>query len=140
LPAGVTVALLTNLSNANAVRETAEIQAAARQLGVRLVTFNTTTPDDIEAAFRSFAAQKIGGLMTANEPLFYINRDHVIALAARRGFPAIYSDRFFVEAGGLMSYGPRVPRRFAWPVSTPVGFSAARSPPTCRCSNTRRLS
>jgi putative tryptophan/tyrosine transport system substrate-binding protein len=59
LPAGVTVALLTNPSNANAVRETAEIQAAAHQLGVRLVTFNTTTPDDIEAAFRSFAAQKI---------------------------------------------------------------------------------
>jgi hypothetical protein len=40
--------------------------------------------------------------MTANEPLFYSNRDHVIALAAGR---AIYTDRLFVEAGGLMSYG-----------------------------------
>jgi putative tryptophan/tyrosine transport system substrate-binding protein len=105
LPAGVAVALLTNPSNANAVRETAEIQAAARQLGVRLVTFNTTTPDDIEAAFRSFAGQKIGGLMTANEPLLYFDRHHVIALAAGRAFPTIYTDRLFVEAGGLMSYG-----------------------------------
>jgi len=104
LPAEAAVALLSNPTNANAARETAEIQAAARQLGVGLLIFNTTTPDDIEAAFTSFAAQTISGLMTAAEPLFFQNRDRVIALAARYAIPAIYPGQSFFEAGGLMTY------------------------------------
>jgi putative tryptophan/tyrosine transport system substrate-binding protein len=104
LPAEATVALLSNPSNANAVRETAEIQAAARQLGVRLLIFNITTPNDIDAAFTSFATQKIGGLMNAAEPLFFQNRDRLVTLAARYAIPAIYSGYTFFEAGGLMTY------------------------------------
>jgi len=104
LPTEAAVALLTNPTNANAARETAAMQAAARQLGVRLVIFNTTTPDDIEAAFTDFAARKISGFMTAAEPLFFLDRDRVIALAARYAIPAIYSSRIFFEAGGLMTY------------------------------------
>jgi putative tryptophan/tyrosine transport system substrate-binding protein len=91
-----------------AARETAEIQAAARQLGVHLLIFNTTTLDDIEAAFTSFTTQKISRLMTASEPIFFLYRERLVALAARQAFPAIYSERFFVEAGGLMSYGASV--------------------------------
>jgi putative tryptophan/tyrosine transport system substrate-binding protein len=105
LPAEATVALLSNPSNANAVRETAEIQAAARQLGVRLLIFNVTTTDDIEAAFTSFRAQKINGLMTIGDPLFFQYHDLIVALSARHAIPAIYSDRIFAQAGGLISYG-----------------------------------
>jgi putative ABC transport system substrate-binding protein len=105
LPADAAVALLTNPTNANAVRERDEIQAAARLLGVRLIMFNATTTDDIKAAFAGFVAQRIGGFMTAAEPLFFLNRDLIVALAARHAIPAIYSDRTFFEAGGLMSYG-----------------------------------
>ena len=105
LPAEAAVALLTNPTNANAARDTAEIQAAARQLGVRLLIFNTTTPDDIEAPFTSFAAQKVGGFTNAADPLFFRYSDRIVALAARHAIPAIYSDGSFVEAGGLMSYG-----------------------------------
>jgi putative ABC transport system substrate-binding protein len=104
LPADAAVALLSNPTNANAARERDEIQAAARLLGVRLVIFNATTTNDIEAAFAGFAAQRIGGFMTAAEPLFFQNRDRIVALAARHALPAIYSDRQFFEAGGLMTY------------------------------------
>jgi len=104
LPAEAAVALLTNPINANAARETAEIQVAARQLGVRLLIFNTTTLDDIEAAFTSFAAQKIGGFMNAAEPLFFLNRHRIVALAARYTIPAIYSGYAFFVVGGLMAY------------------------------------
>jgi putative tryptophan/tyrosine transport system substrate-binding protein len=105
LPAEATVAYLTNSTNANTARLTVTMEAAAHQLGVRLVIFNTTTPDDIEAAFTSFSAQKIRGLMTAGDPLFFQYRYRLVALAARHAIPAIYSDRFFTEAAGLMSYG-----------------------------------
>jgi putative tryptophan/tyrosine transport system substrate-binding protein len=109
LPADAAIALLTNPTNANAVRERDEIQAAARLLGVRLVIFNATTTDDIKAAFAGFVAQRIGGFMTAAEPLFFQNRDLIVALAARQAIPAIYSDRVFFEGGGLMSYGTDLP-------------------------------
>jgi putative tryptophan/tyrosine transport system substrate-binding protein len=80
------------------VRERDEIQAAARLLGgVRLVIFNATTTDDIKVA------QRIGGFMTAAEPLFFENDHLIVALAARHAIPAIYSDRTFFDAGGLMS-------------------------------------
>jgi putative ABC transport system substrate-binding protein len=105
LPADAAVALLTNATNANAVREKDGIQAAARLLGVRLIMFNATTTDDIKAAFAGFVAQRIGGFMTAAEPLFFQNRDLIVALAARHAIPAIYSDSIFIDAGGLMSYG-----------------------------------
>jgi putative tryptophan/tyrosine transport system substrate-binding protein len=106
VPAEAAVAFLINPTNANAARETAATQAAARQLGVRLLISNTTTPDDIDVAFTSFAAQKIGGLITANDNLFFFSRDRVIALAARYAIPTIYSGHFFFEGGGLMTYAP----------------------------------
>jgi putative tryptophan/tyrosine transport system substrate-binding protein len=87
----------------------AAVQTAARLLGVRLVIFNATTTDDIKAAFAGFVAQRIGGFMTAAEPLFFQNRDVIVALAARQAIPAIYSDRVFFEGGGLMSYGTDLP-------------------------------
>jgi putative tryptophan/tyrosine transport system substrate-binding protein len=106
LPTDANVALLSNPSNANGVaRSGAEIQAAARQLGVRLLIFNITTRNDIDAAFTSFATQKIGGLMNTAEPLFFQNRDRLIALAVRYAVPAMYRDRLYTDAGGLMSYG-----------------------------------
>jgi putative tryptophan/tyrosine transport system substrate-binding protein len=105
LPADAAIAFLTNSTNANTARLTVTMEAAARQLGVRLVIFNTTTPDDIEAAFTSFSAQKISGLMTAGDPLLFQYRDLIVALSARHAIPAMYTDRFFTEAGGLMSYG-----------------------------------
>jgi putative ABC transport system substrate-binding protein len=105
LPAGAAITLLANPTNPNAARETEEIQAAARILGIRLLTLYASSPDDIEVAFASIARQEVDGIMTTADPLFFLYRDRFIALVARRALPAIYSDRFFVAAGGLMSYG-----------------------------------
>jgi hypothetical protein len=59
----------------------AAVQTAARLLGVRLVTFNATTTDDIKAALTGFVAQRIGGL---TEPLFFQDRDLIVALAGEK--------------------------------------------------------
>jgi putative ABC transport system substrate-binding protein len=114
LRADAAVALLTNRNGANAARETEEISAAARLLGVHVLIFNATTSDDIEAAFTILEAQNVGGLITAAEPLFFQNRDRVIALATRQAIPAIYPGYPYCEAGGLMSYATDVSDGFRW--------------------------
>jgi putative ABC transport system substrate-binding protein len=109
LPAGAAVVLLVNPTNATADVETKEIQAAAHLLDVRLLILNVSSQIDIDAAFASLAQQTIGGLLTTADPLFFAQRDQLVALVARRAVPAIYSDRIFYEAGGLMSYGTDIP-------------------------------
>ena len=108
LPAPGMVALLVNPTNANAAVETKAVQAAADSLGVRLVILNASSPNDIETVFASMARQGIGGFLTTAESLFFQQHERLVALVARQSIPAIYSDRVFVEAGGLMSYGTNI--------------------------------
>jgi putative ABC transport system substrate-binding protein len=112
LPAGATVVLLVNPTNANAARETDAIQAAARTLGLRLQVLHVRKPDDFDMAFDNIGGQEIGGLLTTAAPLFFQARDRLVGLVARRAVPAVYSDRFFLEGGGLVSYGPRTEEAF----------------------------
>ena len=105
LPAGATVALLSNPSNANAASETREIQAAAEVLGVRLLVLNAASASDLEVAFARIAQQDVAGLLTAADPFVIAQSNQIIALAARRAIPAVYSTRFQYDAGGLIYYG-----------------------------------
>jgi len=105
LPGGATVALFSNPTNANAAAESREIQTAAQLMDVRLLVLNAATPSELDVAFESLAQHDVGGLMTAADPFIISQRDRIIALAARRAIPAIYSTRFQHEAGGLMTYG-----------------------------------
>jgi putative tryptophan/tyrosine transport system substrate-binding protein len=82
------------------------IQAVAPSLRVEVSSFNKHDAIDIERAVTAFAAAPNGGLiLTAGGPAL-VNRDLIIALAARHKLPAVYFDRTFVTAGGLLSYGP----------------------------------
>jgi putative tryptophan/tyrosine transport system substrate-binding protein len=105
LPADATVVLLVNPINVNAAFEVNEIQKAANLLSLRLLILHASAPNDLEAAFASIAHQNVGGLLTTADPYFFNNTVKLVALVARRAIPAIYSDRVFCEAGGLMSYG-----------------------------------
>src|SRR5262249_43962075 len=78
LPADATVALLSNPTNANSARETAEIRAEAGVLGVRLMIFNVSRPGDVEVAFASPAGQKIDGLITAADPFVIQQFERII--------------------------------------------------------------
>ena len=62
--------------------------------------------DEMERAIALFARFANGGLIITGSALAVINRDIIIALAARHKLPAIYYERYFVAAGGLISYGP----------------------------------
>jgi ABC-type uncharacterized transport system substrate-binding protein len=82
------------------------IQAVAPSLRVEVSAFNKRDTTEIERALTAFARSPNGGLiLTAGAPGF-VHRDLIVTLAARYKLPAVYFDRAFVAAGGLLSYGP----------------------------------
>jgi putative ABC transport system substrate-binding protein len=86
----------------------AVIAAFASPMGVELSPINLDATSDAEPAFSAFARGPQDGLIVAVGSLATIQRDLIIALAARHRLPAVYPYRFFVAAGGLMSYGPNL--------------------------------
>jgi putative tryptophan/tyrosine transport system substrate-binding protein len=105
LPTGATVALFTDPRNANAAAETREIEATAKVLGVRLVVLNASSPSELDAAFEKMAQQDVHGLLNAADPFIISQADRIVALAARRKIPGVYSTPLYFHAGGLMYYG-----------------------------------
>jgi ABC-type uncharacterized transport system substrate-binding protein len=84
------------------------IQAAATSAGVDLKPVNLSDPGEIERAITAFARSPNGGLVVTASALSAVRRDLIIALAARHKLPAVYYERLFVVAGGLISYGANI--------------------------------
>jgi ABC-type uncharacterized transport system substrate-binding protein len=82
------------------------IQAVAPSLGLELNPINVDDAAKMEHAIAAFAAVSNGGMIVTGSGQAVIKRDLIIALAARHKLPAIYYERYFVAAGGLISYGP----------------------------------
>ena len=82
------------------------IQSAAPSLGVEVSPINVRDAAEIERAIAGFARAPNGGLIVTASALAAVHRDLIITLAARHKLPAVYYERFFVAAGGLVSYGP----------------------------------
>jgi ABC-type uncharacterized transport system substrate-binding protein len=102
--AGV-VALLWNPSSPEASSQPAEALEAARALGHTLLVLNASAVHEIDAAFTTLVRERAGALVVAGDAVLSGRREQIVALAARHAVPAIYFNREFVEAGGLMSYG-----------------------------------
>jgi ABC-type uncharacterized transport system substrate-binding protein len=98
--------VLRDASIPSGIGQLGVIQAVAPRLGVEISHVNLRDTANIEHAIADFAATSNGGLIIATSGLAFINRDRIIKLAAERQLPAIYFDRAFVTAGGLVSYGP----------------------------------
>ncbi len=107
LPSTHTFALLVNPSNLNVV-SAPETEAAANSIGRRLEVLTATSEGDLEVAFTTMVKRQAGALIVMADPLFFLRREQLVALAARFTVPTIYPDRDFTEKGGLMSYGTRL--------------------------------
>ncbi len=81
------------------------IQSVAPSFGVELSPVGVRDAGEIERAIAAFARRSNGGLIVTGSALAVFHRELIIALAARHGLPAIYSQRFYVTGGGLISYG-----------------------------------
>jgi len=81
------------------------IQAVAPSMGI-VVPFNMRDAGEIEQAVTAFARSPNGGLVLTASGLAFVHRDLIISLAAGHKLPAVYYERVFPAAGGLISYGP----------------------------------
>jgi putative ABC transport system substrate-binding protein len=82
------------------------IQALAPSLGIEVSPINMRDPSEIERAAAAFARSANGGLIVTGSAPATVHRKLIIELAARAKLPAVYFARYFVVAGGLISYGP----------------------------------
>jgi putative tryptophan/tyrosine transport system substrate-binding protein len=88
------------------------IQSVSPSFGVELRPVDVRDAGEIERAVSSFARSPNGGLILTGSALAIIHRDLIIALAARHRLPAVYYDRYFAAAGGLISYGSNTAEQF----------------------------
>lgn len=110
LAPGITraTALWNPVRGDNAV-EVAAMQEAARRLRFQLQSQQVRGRDEIEVALDAMAKERSQGLTETGDPFIYTYAPELISFAARTRIPAVYDNRFFVDAGGLMSFGPNLP-------------------------------
>jgi putative ABC transport system substrate-binding protein len=82
------------------------IQSVAPSFGVEVSPISARDAPEIERAIAAFAHSSNGGLVVTQSALTTVHRDLIVTLAARHKLPAVYYERHFVTAGGLISYGP----------------------------------
>jgi len=85
-----------------------EAETATRALGVRLQLVEARGPADIDRAFSDITRGRAGALAVLGSVMFLNERRRLVDLAAKNRLPAVYAQREFVDAGGLMAYGPNV--------------------------------
>ena len=99
------VAVVRNAAIPSGSGQFGAIQAVAPSLKVDVSPVNLRESADLERDIAAFARAPNGGLILTGSGLAILHRDLIIALAARYKLPAIYYERFFAAAGGLLSYG-----------------------------------
>ena len=105
IPAAATIGALVNPNNPNAESDEKSIEAAAISLGRQIHFVHAGNEHDLNIAFASLVEHHAAGLLIFPDALFSSLREQLADLVARHKLPAIYSNRLYAEAGGLMSYG-----------------------------------
>ena len=108
VPKATVTAMLINPNFPTSSAEARDVQSAARALGLQMNVLDASTETQIEKAFATIAQQKVDTLIVGTDPFLLGRRDQLVRLAARHAIPTMYFLREFVEAGGLMSYGPNI--------------------------------
>jgi putative ABC transport system substrate-binding protein len=106
VPSITRVAVLRDASQGSGTSMYAIVQAMAPSLRVEVTPLNIRDAGEIERAIEVFTRVSNGGLIVTSGGSVDLRRDLIIALAARHKLPAVYGERNFVTAGGLISYGP----------------------------------
>jgi putative ABC transport system substrate-binding protein len=83
-----------------------EATVSAQALGVQLQVVEALGPADLDRAFSDMSAKGARALVVLTTPVFDIERQRIADLAAKNRLPTVYASRNYVDAGGLMSYGP----------------------------------
>jgi putative ABC transport system substrate-binding protein len=108
VPRAATIALLLYPMGFAADPEPKYLEDAVRATGQQMILLNASSESDFEPAFDSAVRQRADALLVSASPFFTTGRAQLVALAARHAIPAAYPWREYVDAGGLMSYGPSI--------------------------------
>jgi putative ABC transport system substrate-binding protein len=103
--ANSSIAVLVNPDNPNAGLDMAQLEDSARALGQSVSFVRARTEAEIEAVFATLSERRVSALLVNTDPFFLARPALFVSLAARNRIPAIYAQREFVAAGGLISYG-----------------------------------
>jgi putative ABC transport system substrate-binding protein len=107
---GVTRAtVLWNPVRADNAVEVEVMQEAAGKLGMQLQSQQVRDLDELEIALDAMTKDRTQGITESGDPFIYNHAPRLIEFATRMRLPAVYDNRSFVDAGGLMSYGPNLP-------------------------------
>jgi putative ABC transport system substrate-binding protein len=100
------VAMALNGNNANNAAQFALLRSEAGKMGIEVLSLDIRKPDDVEAAFDKAVAFGTKGLVNAVDGFINSRRFALAAGAAKHGLPSVFSDVEYVQAGGLMAFGP----------------------------------
>jgi len=109
IPTAARIAVLTNPTSGAHAAFIRESRSAARALGAQLLVSEARSPDELDAAFAAMTRERAGALIVVSDAMFYGQRRRIVDLAATSRLPVIYSQKEFVDTGGLMSYGANLP-------------------------------
>ncbi len=106
IPKSALIGLLANPLNPNYASEISDMEAAARAFGQQVLVMKARNDDDLDGAFATFDQQRVSAISVVSDAFFNSRREALAAFEKRYSIPAIFSQRLFTVAGGLMSYGP----------------------------------
>jgi putative ABC transport system substrate-binding protein len=109
LPGVSRVAVLWNPANPGHQPALADIEVAVRPLDIRLQFLQVRDPDDFESAFSAMTKGRVSAFVVLWDPMLHAHSGRLTRHALSSRLPAVSAFREFVEAGGLMSYGPNLP-------------------------------
>jgi len=108
VPNASLIAVMIYPNNLNAEPDTADIEAAARAVGQKIIVVNPSNDQEIDEAFAKLTKARADALMVNPDAFFLGQRERIIALATRHAVPTFYYSREYTDSGGLMSYGANI--------------------------------
>lgn len=106
VPKATRVAVLRDPGSPTSVQPLPQTMEAAEKLSFKVQILDARTPEEIDRAFAAATQGRAEAIHVHGNPVFFINRDRIVELAATSRLPAMYFSSEVVRAGGLMSYGP----------------------------------
>jgi putative ABC transport system substrate-binding protein len=112
VPAAARIAVMWNPSNPSHQVPIREVQAAVGSHALSLLSLEVRTGEDLEPAFTAITRERASAVQVFDDPVTATHRQKIVEFANRHRLPAIYLWRYYIEAGGLMAYGPNLPDLF----------------------------
>src|SRR5215510_786730 len=108
VPKLLRVAVLGNPGNTATALNFKEAEVAARAYGLQVQSLEVRGPHDLDSVFSSMIKWRADALLPLGDSVVVFHRERIVNFAAKNRLPSMYGDKAWVEAGGLMSYGPDI--------------------------------